>query len=465
MPDSDWDYIICGAGISGLYVAYKLINQNSDLKILILYDGILGGKIATQTLAVPIDNPIDSFCIEAGAAQFSRHDKLLNALITDLNLNQLVVPYQKTSIYASRISKIPTYVHFREGKDTDGYYGMLPIIQDFDIAAEFRSIFRMVKQLKISTEEQLQTTLFDLLKYQIYPYICKGYRCTYKDLSQHMKNEVRMKLIKVTRDDSVFTICNAWIALHILRQHADLTIEPDRGGMSQIITELVNFLAIKHVTIRKLHVTYIDIHDKHVKARAVQSRSFQIPHEFTGRKKIIIAMPAENLRQIAVKNKLFNHKGSPTHLIFNQITSVALVRIYAKINFHTSKLPIPLNTILVNNPINRLIPLDYDNQIYMIYADGAVARGWGKILHDQGEDNIMIVLEQHLTEIGYKCNIAWSVTHYWPNGVYYWKPRTDPLTISEAVIRDLNIVGGSFAVDQTSIEGALASCEEWIKLQ
>ena len=344
--DLNWDYIVCGAGLAGLYTTYKLATINPDWKILVLHDGLPGGKISSQTIAVPIDIPTETYCIESGASRFRRTDEQVMKLIHELDLTTMIVNEYKASVFSTpKLGRTKVYVHFKEDTDKEGFYDMLPeVMYDFDINAEFRTVFRTLEQLKISSATQLESTFYDLLKYQIYPFIYKGYKCKYKDLSRTMRHEVRMRLIKFIHShgiDADFTICNAWVALHILHKHYAgenpirnkarnnysqyVTLASNRGGMSQIPTGLVQKLReFPNVTLRRLHVTTIDIRDKYIKAREVKSRTFHIPYEFTCSREIIIAIPAENLRQISLKNKFFDHDGHPINCvgknsIFNQI--------------------------------------------------------------------------------------------------------------------------------------------------
>ena len=76
-----YDYIIVGAGLSGLYSAYNLLKENPDLNILILErNREIGGRIDTQ----------DGF--EAGAGRFHNNQPLINKLIRELGLEKHKVP-------------------------------------------------------------------------------------------------------------------------------------------------------------------------------------------------------------------------------------------------------------------------------------------------------------------------------------------------------------------------------------
>lgn len=497
-----YDYIVCGGGISGLYITYKLLKFDTNYKILLLYDGVIGGKVASKTLGVGNMNTqnIESHCIETGASKFTRKDSILMDLLTSVGLNTMISPAD--TLY----SKNKVYIHFKEDKDKDGYIGLHPkVVVDFDVNAEFRNIFRTIDQMRISPEDQLKSTLYELLKHRIYPFIYTSHASRYSELSRYHRREIRMRLVKLIHShgmDSDFMILNGWIAIQRLRElyigesmirnnRVDnygqfITISPHLGGMSQITAELVRRIEFTNrVTIRKLHVTSINLQEKRVIAREVSSRSHHVPYNFTCAREVICAIPSDNLRNIALKRQYFDKKGRMVRLsIFDTVISQPLIKIYAKIDFNNASVvhlmtppnrsslsrinitdSAPIVTVTVNNPIKMLIPYDYENQIYLIYCDAYCARTWGKIYKDQGEDNILPSVEQYIKEIGFKCTVKWTSIHYWPSGLYCWKTGTDPIRANKHTIEKLNIVGSSFALNQSTIEGALSTCNEWLKIQ
>ncbi len=500
------DYIICGAGITGLYAAHRLSTIKPDAKIIIINNNIPGGKISTQTIAVPRDRPEESYVFEGGATKFTRNHILLNKLIIDMELSHLIVPYQQVEAYTARSVKSRTkaYIHLSEGADKDGYFGMQPKVQiDFDINVEIRCIFRNIEQLKISIDDQLNNSLYDILKNMIYPFIYNGYKSTYDQLSKHNQELVKLRLVKLIHShgmDADFMSLNGWIAINLLKQYylddslvrnkytQYITLNSERGGMSQLISELVRrFQNNPNITMLKLHINHIDIKEKIVKTREIQSRSFHQLREFRAAKHVIVTIPAENLREIAHRNHFYDRRGNRVSAgdngIFRNISSHPLCVIYLKIKFEDTNMLdmlsspnrsiISLNLtdrapsiiVTANNPIKQLIPINYEQGIYMIYCDASCARAWGKTLNNSGEDTIVINSEHFLQELGFKCKVEWSWTKFWPHGVYYWKPKSDPLAVSEYVIKNMNIVGSSFAINQTWMEGALATVEEFIKIK
>ena len=94
LSNYEYDIIIIGGGISGLFLAFKLLN--TDLKVIVLEgDKNVGGRIETIQKNGTI--------FESGAARFhSSHGKLIS-LIHDLNLQDdlLRLPDEINSILSS----------------------------------------------------------------------------------------------------------------------------------------------------------------------------------------------------------------------------------------------------------------------------------------------------------------------------------------------------------------------------
>ncbi len=92
-----YDYIIIGAGISGLYTAYKILQKNKNLKIIILEKNKIGGRINVY-----------NFCginVNTGAGVGRKNkDYLLIKLLTELKIKPNVS--QKNIFYHQNIQKI-----------------------------------------------------------------------------------------------------------------------------------------------------------------------------------------------------------------------------------------------------------------------------------------------------------------------------------------------------------------------
>jgi len=84
-----YDYIIIGAGLSGLYCAHYLKNKGHKLLVL-EKGGRLGGRIKTINMELPQNGK--QYTYEAGAQRFSYRHKRLLKLINQLGLTKHIYP-------------------------------------------------------------------------------------------------------------------------------------------------------------------------------------------------------------------------------------------------------------------------------------------------------------------------------------------------------------------------------------
>ena len=193
--------MILGGGISGLYSAYTLLQQNPVMKIVILEKSDRwGGRIAT-------DKRLN---VEAGAARFNREHQHLIQLMRDLNITNLV--------------PIPEGMKIAESPDT--------------------SIQSLL--WKLGVFNTLDFT-HDLTKYTMEEYI------------QLVLSEKEVEQLK----DSVgyyaeIVVMNAKDAIHLLR-HMNQPFYRLEKGLSQIIDELVKRLQMYPSCILKLNEEILSV--------------------------------------------------------------------------------------------------------------------------------------------------------------------------------------------------------------
>ena len=98
---TNYDIVIVGGGISGLFLAYKLCN--TDLNILLIEKGkSLGGRIVT------IEK--EGILYEAGAARFNETHTKLITLIKELDLEDQITMLPKEIDYKLRDYNTNSYL-------------------------------------------------------------------------------------------------------------------------------------------------------------------------------------------------------------------------------------------------------------------------------------------------------------------------------------------------------------------
>ena len=85
---TNYDIIIIGGGIAGLYTQYKLLQKKHGIKILLIEkNNRMGGRIYTYKTNIKGKN----YSMEAGAGRFNDNHKLLIKLITDLGFHKKII--------------------------------------------------------------------------------------------------------------------------------------------------------------------------------------------------------------------------------------------------------------------------------------------------------------------------------------------------------------------------------------
>ena len=91
----NFDIIVIGGGIGGLYTTYQLLKKYSNINIaLIEKENYLGGRIYT-------DSSIKGMTIEAGAGRLSSSHVLLMNLIHELGLSSKLVKISGEAVYVA----------------------------------------------------------------------------------------------------------------------------------------------------------------------------------------------------------------------------------------------------------------------------------------------------------------------------------------------------------------------------
>ena len=130
----DYDIIIIGGGISGIFLAYKLLDTN--LKVIVLEGNKrVGGRIKT----IQKDNTV----FEAGAARFhSSHGKLIS-LVHDLDLEDNIIKLPQGIHHILRNSK-ENYPYQTKNKESSFHELLIQSVKSMDrfSKGELNEIFR-----------------------------------------------------------------------------------------------------------------------------------------------------------------------------------------------------------------------------------------------------------------------------------------------------------------------------------
>jgi hypothetical protein len=171
----------------------------------------------------------------------------------------------------------------------------------------------------------------------------------------------------------------------------------------------------------------------------------------------------------------------PSNSIYNDIEGQPFLRLYAK--FTKSSIPILKEYIkgftFVPGPLQRIIPMDPDNGVYMIaYNDNNNTIALKNNLQNTKTNRELyeILLEKSLGMPENSLHIIAIKDYYWPIGTHYYKPLNIELYKSREEFIDkaqhpekgILVVGEALSRNQGWTEGALESVkavvtEDWVK--
>jgi protoporphyrinogen oxidase len=413
-----YEYIICGAGIAGLYCALNLIEKNKvDPKTILILEKSyrVGGLIKT--------NNNDKFKIkyENGAGRFTENDKLLLELIIRFNLEQQKI-------------ELPTKKEYRKVFDDK----IITIKTDKFNRTLNKLIF---KRYKLTEQELLGNTLRSLCEDEI------GIERT----------SILVESFGYTDE---FDKVNAKNGLEIFRKNflPNLRYYVLRDGLEQIILKLESLLKEKGVVIQ-LSEMITDIEkkekEKSNKSIVLHTATFDGDNRIYTTNNLVLAMPRGALVKIPFLQNI--------HSLLNSVEDSSLFRIYAvfpknsdgKVWFHN----IPKTT--TNLPIQQFIPINADSGLVMItYSDTKNAKQWQQDkINDVFKKKIMKNIRMLFPEKNIPEPIFLSSSFY-AEGTHVWKVNCDGESLQSRILqpfRDINlfICGETYSTNQGWIEGSL----------
>jgi monoamine oxidase len=404
----NYDIIIVGGGISGLFTAYKLSKTNLKILLLEMHEE-LGGRVHTIYKT--------DFYYECAAARFHRkHTKLLS-LINELGLKDKILPLPKKVNY------------FLRNKDTRYYYNSDEKLNLKDL-------------LKEAIEQKKEIKKQDLINITFFQYLMTIYD---SETVQYIKDTFGY--------DSEIMNLNAHAAIKMFKD--DLLSEEDYyvldGGLSQIIQRMEEEIILKENVFIKRKTKIIDIEDNKV----ITGKKDKFKYE-----KLILTIPSEKLKEI----EYFKGK-----VLFDSVKPMKLLRIYAK--YPTKKLWFKgIKRTITDNYIRHIIPINEEVGLIMIsYSDDIYAEMWNRY-SNISENFLITMLHKEIEKIFgiYPPEPDFLSTHYWENGIHLWDTGYDIDEEYEKMLKPIDnkeiyICGESFSKKQGWIEGSLETTYDVIK--
>jgi len=400
----DYDVIIIGGGISGLFLAYKLSNTN--LKIIVLEGSSgLGGRI--QTIKK------EDISYEAGAARFHTSHTKIMTLINEIDLQEDTI-------------KLPKEIKYKLAKKSK--VSVTKLLQE---AFEKKKKFSH-DHLKNITFFQYLVTVFD---FDTAEFIQEsfGYDSEIIDLNAHAA--------LIMFEDDLFKDGDYFIL---------------KNGMSSIIGKLETILKLSPNVFIKTNCLVKEIQDSHI--ITMKDDKFFYDH-------LICAIPKKPLQSFQyfkdnnISNLIDSVDPYPLLRIYAKYPS-------KDVWFKKIKRTITNNYIRQIIPIdydNGLIMISYtDGKYAEMWNQYNVASIDNEILiealHKEIKELFNITPPQP----------EFVSTHYWTDGLHLWNTGYDINEVSKQILKPYNdkniyICNEAYSKKQGWIEGCLSMCYELIK--
>ena len=403
--------IIVGAGITGLYLAYKLIkdkNENPDNILIIEKSNRIGGRIYTYSNK--------GYKYDVGAGRLGKKQKLIMKLIKELELED--------KIYDITTDK--------------NYFVDNKLLNEKELLKYFNSKFNSISDIwkyAITYKSNL-----DLTKMNFHNYVS-----TFLDT-----NEVKILDRSLGYVNEIYKL-NAYNAVYTLRK--DFDVEDNSffillGGLSMICEKIHEYLKSKNVEI----ILNCDLNDIDDKKKIIKTSKNNYKYS-----KLYLAICKKGYMTIPYFN---NYKD-----LFDSVSVGNLLRIYAKFDVNKNNWIKDIKKTLTDNKLQFIIPIDNKYGLIQIsYTDDYIANFWNVLKKKE----IKKLLVKYIKEIFPKHNVTepeWITKHYWCCGAHFWKVNVKSKEIKKNIERifkpkKIYIIGEIYSDRQAWIEGSLETVEE-----
>ena len=421
----EYDIVIIGGGISGIYTMYNLIKKYPKLKVLLLEkNSRYGGRIYTYCEKV---NGKD-YCMDFGAGRLGFHHKLIMELLDNLKLNKKIIP-------------IPNSKDYYEVKNNKG-------VNKTDYKNEIMNkLFEFINSGKIknlSNSFLQKLTLNELLKKynlssftkkveDVFEYYQDLYHYNAYDVVNYFSNDYN-------NNSKYFTI---------------------NGGLYSIIDTMIQYIKNKKCKSYKLSLN-ADVkniyYDDNTNNYCIKYNKKNILAKY-----VICAIPRKDL----VKFDLLNNFKSE----LNSIKDIDLLRIFeiykkdknGNVWFHD------INKSVSNNELKFIIPINKDNGLIMSsYTEMHDSKYWVKLCNnnfknfkDKLNNKLSITFNKDVPES------TWLKMYYWDMGIGSWKKGVNSDYLSKKILNLLPnffICGENYSKHQAWCEGSLDTSLKVINL-
>ena len=425
----NYDIIIIGGGISGIYTMYNLKKKYPRLKVLLLEkDNRFGGRI--YTYFEKINN--QTYKMDLGAGRLGFHHKRIMNLLEDLKLKNEIIPITNTENYIEYDKKTNTATDKSSEKR-----GVVDLLYKFFNSSKISNLtHKFLKKLN----------LMELFSKFFSSEMCKIIENSF---------EYKCKLKYFNSDDAVYYFkhdYNKYSKFFVLKNGLHVMID----GMLNKIKTNKNYILKKNQNVKKIN------YDMERNLYNVNYNTKNSSHSVYS-KFVICALPRKDLIKFDIL--------SPYMSDLNSINEIAKMRIFEIYDTKTIEAWFKdLPKISTNEELQFIIPIDPKSGLIMSSYNENLStnESYWLNLYNKSKKDFKSRLNEKLNNIFGVFNVIvpqsiYIKLHYWSMGVAAWKKNVDSKYISHKIINlmpNFYICGENYSNYQAWCEGALQTSEE-----
>ena len=425
----NYDIIIIGGGISGIYTMYNLKKKYPKLKVLLLEkEDRFGGRIYTHF--EKFNNQI--YKMDLGAGRLGFHHKRIMNLLEDLKLKHEIIPITNTKNYIEYDKKTNSVSDKSKEKSL-----IVDLLYNF---------FNSSKVANLSNRFLKRLNLIELFS-KFFP----------KKISEIVENsfEYKCKIKYFNANDAVYYF------KHDYNKYSKFFVL--KSGLNIIIDNMLNKI--------KTNKNYVFRKNKNVKniSYDFERNLYKINYNNKNNtisvysKFVISALPRKDLVKFDILSPFMND--------LNTINEIAKMRIFEIYDTKTTDAWFKdLPKLSTNDELQFIIPIDPKSGLIMSSYNENLStnQNYWLNLYNKSKKNFKSKLNQKLNNIFSVFNIIvpqsiYVKLHYWSMGVAAWKTNVDSKYISQKIINlmpNFYICGENYSNYQAWCEGALQTSEE-----
>ena len=399
-------HTIIGSGITGLYLAYKLLLSGIPSTDIVIFEGSgrIGGRIYT--------NEHNGFKYSVGAGRLGKKHKYVMKLIKDFKLQDQIITISKNTNY------------FIEGH----------LMNEEQLLKHYNSNFKSLNELwRYAIEKKLNGNKYDPNLYNLHNYFSLI-------LST---NDVELLKISLGYLGEMYDM-NAYNGLLTLRKDFDIRNNEFfvlRDGIQILCDVLYKYIVNAGVSV-KFSSILEDVKD--------DKKTIRVNGNIYNYSKLYLTLKRGDYMKINYFKKY--------DYLFNTVSDGHLLRIFAQYKDVWFK---DMPKILTQNKLQFIIPIDYNSGLIQIsYSDRYNADFWNAFKNDK---EVKKYLTKILNEMFPEKNIKepeWITMHYWGSGDHMWNVGVNTKNIQDKIDelfipKDIYILGETYSERQAWIEGAI----------